>query len=116
MGARCNTYQSNLPVARFWSDAEALFITSLLFFTRSRSDQRKMKSEARTGLRFESYRFPFGRLIHYKPDPKKLSHTHAPLSKPGLFLGWALGAGQRWTRLYKVQDYEALLKGTFGPF
>ena len=51
--------------------------------------------------------------MHYKPDPKKLSHTHAALSKPALFLGWQLGAGHRWTKLYKVLDYEALLKGQF---
>ena len=51
--------------------------------------------------------------MHYKPDPKKLAHTHSPLSKPALFLGWVLGAGHRWNKLYKVLDYDMLLKNQF---
>ena len=71
------------------------------------------KSEALVGLQFEGKIFPFGCLMHYKPDPKKLPHTHSVLTKPALFLRWHLGAGHRWTKLYKVLDYEALLKGQY---
>ena len=89
------------------------FTTSLFFFTPLRCDPAKTKSEALTKLKFEGRVFPFGALMYYKPDPKKLPHTHAPLSKPGLFLGWQLGPGHSWTRLYKVLDYESLLQGNY---
>ena len=113
MGAKCALLQSNLPNARFWAEAESHFTTALFFFSPSRCNPKITKSEALVGLHFEGRVFPFGCLMHYKPDPKKLPHTHSALTKPGLFLGWHLGAGHRWSRLYKVLDYEALLAGSF---
>ena len=60
MGAKCALVQSNLHVERFWAEAEAHFTTSLFFFSSSRCDPAKTKSEALIGLRFEGHVFPFG--------------------------------------------------------
>lgn len=113
MGARCALAQSGLPVERFWADAEAHFTTALFFFTPSKCNPEETKSEALIGLSYEGHAVPFGALVFYKPDPKKLPHTHSPLSKPGLFLGWQIGVGQRWNKIYKVLDYELAKKMIF---
>ena len=87
MGAKPALLQSNLHVERFWAEAEAHFTTSLFFFSPSRCDPQMTKSEALVGLSFEGVIFLFGCLMHCKPDPKKLPHSHSELSKPGIFLG-----------------------------
>ena len=58
-GARCALVQSNLPVARFWAEAEAHFTTSLFLFTPSKCDKSISKAKALVGLDYEGAVFPF---------------------------------------------------------
>ena len=47
--------------------------------------------------------FPFGSLIHYKPNVQNSKLGAQTL--PGLFLGWRLEPGINWKGLYKVADF-----------
>ena len=62
--------------------------------------------------RFEGHAVPFGALSHCKPKPESLG-SHEPLTKAGLFIGYDLGPGLRWTQIYRFLDYESLQKGVF---
>ena len=46
--------------------------------------------------------FPFGSLIHYKPNVQ--SSKLGAKTSPGLFLGWRLESGINWKGVYKVAD------------
>ena len=110
-GGKCNMVQANLP-EKYWHKAERHFSTSLTFFGSSRCDPNKTRFEAFSGHAFRGFKIPFGSLVHYKADPKSLGSYEAP-AKPGLFLGYALGPSFRWTELYNILDYGALLQGKF---
>ena len=79
----------------------------------SRCDRKKSNSEALIGLTSEGHVFRFGCPIHDKPYRKKLVLIHAPLSKPGIFIGWHLWARHSWTKLYKVLDHQTFLTSEF---
>ena len=110
-GGTCALLQANLP-ERFWHKAERHWSTSITVFGQSKCDPDKTRYEAFTGRAFEGYKVPFGGLVHYKRDPKTLGAYEEP-GKPALFLGYELGSSFKWTGVYTVLDYEALLKGQF---
>lgn len=56
------------------------------------------------GHSFNGIRYPFGALIHYRPNAKK-SKLGAK-TKPGLFIGWRIEAGMNWKGVYKVVDLD----------
>ena len=63
------------------------------------------------GEHFPGIQLPLGALIDFKPQNSKKGHTFEGAAIPGIFLGWEMGPGFRWTKRYVVadlKDFDAL--------
>jgi hypothetical protein len=63
----------------------------------------------------DAERFPYGSLIEFTPNRKRLTSlpTFGSRLRPGLFLGWETYPGGRWTKAYTVLDLEDAKNFTF---
>ena len=55
---------------------------------------------------FSGLRYPFGALVHYRPNLRK--SKLGSKTRPGLFLGWRIDAGVNWKGVYKIVDLEVI--------
>ena len=115
-GARAALLQSGLP-HEMWPECVQCITDARSFTIPSVCDESMSRFEAATGEVFKGQIIPFGALIYYRPY--NANKTQKPLeawSKPGIMLGYEVRPGLKWSKGYRILDYERLQKRSNNAF
>ena len=104
-GARAVLFQSGLNV-RWWS--KAIKYNALMHNVQRKGHRGQTAWELRFGTPFPAACIPLGCLVHYLPtNPKDKNtgvHKFEPSARQGVFLGYHMHAGSRWSKDFLVLD------------
>ena len=109
-GASCLLFQAGLPLP-FWKDALFAFCALRNFFDKMNG---KTSHEHRFGYKFKGLIIPFGAAVSYKPHGEDADalHKFGPRTRTGIFIGYYLHHGGKWSGDYLLYDLEKLTKAT----
>jgi hypothetical protein len=107
-GGRSALVQSGLS-HECWPLAVSHFATSRTAFEKSPQYPKQTRIQAATGAAFAGEAIPFGALVHYRPSNLRDLGAFSARAVPGIFVGWLLGPGLKFSGEYRALDYNALL-------
>ena len=108
-GVRCLLFQSGMPLC-FWRDVVMTYCNLRNFFDVVNG---KTIHEIRFGHKFKGFLLPFGCKVSYKPSgPDDDTHKFGPRTKTGIFCGYHIHNGGKWSGDYLVWEAEKMLQAT----